>query len=154
MFQLYSLFSSMSNQYNINLGTGRYKKFMHFVKWQRIYGKNSEDHKTIEKSLLLGLTDYQKHDLMNISPGSITQSENASRMSAPYQSCQRLKTQLRDHPVKTLEKIAKVLGKRLEIRLIWGNISMCVLTNTRVSCYYTLQQRYKYNFPNRWIPQR
>ena len=51
--------------------------------------------------------------------GSITQSEIASRLGVPYQSYQRLENPIKGNPsVKTLEKIARVLGKRLEIRLI------------------------------------
>ncbi len=51
--------------------------------------------------------------------GSITQSEIASRLGVPYQSYQRLENPIKGNPsVKTLEKIARVLGKRLEIRLV------------------------------------
>ena len=51
--------------------------------------------------------------------GSSTQSEIASRLGVPYQSYQRLENPIKGNPsVKTLEKIARVLGKRLEIRLV------------------------------------
>lgn len=51
--------------------------------------------------------------------GNITQSEIASRLGVPYQSYQRLENPIKGNPsVKTLEKIAKVFGKRLEIRLV------------------------------------
>lgn len=52
------------------------------------------------------------------SRGSASQAEIASRLGLSYQAYQRLENPLKANPsIKTLEKAARALGKRLQIRL-------------------------------------
>jgi len=51
--------------------------------------------------------------------GDLSQSEIAARLGIPYQSYQRLENPGKGNPtVKTLERVAKAFGKRLEIGLV------------------------------------
>jgi antitoxin HicB len=49
--------------------------------------------------------------------GDRPQSEVAERLGLPYQSYQRLESARGNPTVKTLEKVAKAFGKKLEIRI-------------------------------------
>lgn len=51
--------------------------------------------------------------------GKLSQSEIAQRMGLSYQSYQRLENPVKGNPtIKTLERIAKVMGKQLSIQLV------------------------------------
>ncbi|MFZ4617264.1 MAG: helix-turn-helix domain-containing protein [Rectinemataceae bacterium] len=51
--------------------------------------------------------------------GDLSQSEIASRLGIPYQSYQRLENPAKSNPtVKTLQKVARAFGKRVEINLV------------------------------------
>ena len=51
--------------------------------------------------------------------GDLSQSEIAARLGIPYQSYQRLENPTKGNPtVKTLERVAKAFGKRVEITIV------------------------------------
>jgi len=51
--------------------------------------------------------------------GKLSQSEIAQRMGLSYQAYQRLENPVKSNPtIKTLERIAKVMGKQLSIQLV------------------------------------
>lgn len=50
--------------------------------------------------------------------GDLSQSEIAARLGLSYQAYQRLENPTKSNPtVKTLERVARALGKRLEVRI-------------------------------------